>query len=108
MSRVITRALPLCAAGVLAAGCSQSSYTWGWYIVSPFDARGASNISFLLSGMGFTIAVALSAITISVILGLLVALPGTSRNRYLSAPSRIYVEMFRSVPMLEIGRASCR
>jgi His/Glu/Gln/Arg/opine family amino acid ABC transporter permease subunit len=100
MNKSIQRTLLLIAAVALLTGCSQSSYTWGWYIVSPFDARGANNITFLLSGMSFTIAVALCAITISVVIGLLVALPGSSRNRYISAPSRTYVELFRSIPML--------
>src|SRR5687767_6714570 len=85
---------------VVLSGCSSSGYNWGWYIVSPFDARGSSNIQFLLSGFGFTIAVALCAITISVVLGLLVALPGLSNNKLLRAASRTYVEALRAVPML--------
>ena len=87
-------------AAALLGGCANSNYTWGWYIVSPFDARGQTHIQFLLSGIGFTIAVALSAITISVIVGLLVALPAISRIRALRAASRLYVEIFRSIPML--------
>src|SRR5690606_6442847 len=80
------------------AGCGGGNYVWGWYIVSPFDARGLNNIEFLASGLGYTIAVALCSITISVILGLLVALPGLSSNLFLRSASRTYVELFRSIP----------
>jgi polar amino acid transport system permease protein len=90
----------LCAAAALLGGCSSASYNWGWYIVSPFDARGSSNLQFLLSGVGFTIAVALSAISISVVLGLLIALPSLSGNAFLRTASRTYVELLRAVPML--------
>ncbi len=100
MNNRILAALALAAAAAVLSGCGGSNYTWGWYVVSPFDARGTNNIQFLLSGIGFTITVALSAITISVLVGLLVALPSISRFRLLRGASRIYVELFRSVPML--------
>lgn len=100
MARMTRTALLLCLAAAVLAGCGSGSYNWGWYVVSPFDARGKNNIQFLLGGIGYTIAVALSAITISVTVGLLVALPGLSRFKPLRAASRTYVEIFRSVPML--------
>lgn len=100
MIKIVRTAAFLCLAAAVLSGCSRSGYTWGWYIVSPFDARGANNAEFLLSGVGYTLAVALSAITISVILGLLVALPALSSNRVFRTSSRTYVELLRSVPML--------
>jgi len=87
------------ASAVLLAGCGES-YTWGWHVVSPSLERGRGNIAFLLSGIGYTVAVAVCAITISVVLGLLVALPGLSSNRFARTASRGYVELLRSVPML--------
>jgi His/Glu/Gln/Arg/opine family amino acid ABC transporter permease subunit len=81
------------------AGCGES-YTWGWHVVSPSLARGRGNIAFLLSGIGYTVAVAGCAIAISVVLGLLVALLGMSSNRVARTASRAYVELLRSVPML--------
>lgn len=80
-------------------GCS-NSYVWGWYVLSPTLPRGQSNLLFLLSGAGSTVAVALCAITISVVLGLLIALPTLFGNRYVRGFSRGYVEILRSVPML--------
>ena len=84
---------------LLLGGCG-GSYVWGWYVLSPSLPRGQSNLLFLLSGAGNTVAVALCAITISVVLGLLIALPTLSGNRYARAFSRAYVEILRSVPML--------
>ena len=87
------------ASAVLLAGCGES-YTWGWHVVSPSLERGRGNIAFLLSGIGYTVTVAICAITISVVLGLLVALPGLSSKRFARMVSRGYVELLRSVPML--------
>jgi len=91
-------ALAVLAAGLL-AGCS-GGYTWGWYVVSPWGPKGQSNILFLLSGLGWTVAVALCAIAASVVLGLLVALLGLAPSRIARTASWIYVEMLRSIPML--------
>ena len=41
-----------------------------------------------------------TAISISVVLGLLIALPGLSKNRYFRGFSRVYVETVRAVPIL--------
>jgi polar amino acid transport system permease protein len=91
-------ALGLLLSGFL-TGCA-GNYTWGWYIVLPTDARGRGNIEFLLSGMLWTVATSLSATTISVLLGLAVALPGLSHNRHARRANVIYVETLRAVPML--------
>ena len=101
MKSKILAAPALCLALITLGGCGGgSNYSWGWFVVSPFDARGSKNIDFLLSGIGYTLAVALSAIVISVVLGLLVALPGLYGNRFMRSASRTYVELLRSVPML--------
>ena len=93
--RTIALLVPL-----LLSGCAQSNYTWGWHIVSPFDSRGLTNLHFLLNGVYSTISVALVSITLSVVLGLVFALPSLSANRSLKFISRVYVEFFRAVPML--------
>lgn len=89
----------------LLAGCSGSSgggdsYNWGWYIFNPFQAKGVSNLQFLIGGVWATLWVSLCAICISVILGALVALAGLSRRKSLNRVNRVYVELFRSVPLL--------
>ncbi len=93
----------LLAVGLL-AGCggasNGSSYTWGWYILNPWQAKGLSNLQFLIGGLGATLAVSLCAIFLSVILGAFVAVAGLSKLKLLHRASRVYVELFRSVPLL--------
>ncbi|MFK7875619.1 MAG: ABC transporter permease subunit [Paracoccaceae bacterium] len=81
------------------AGCGASG-TWGWYVINPMTASGWINIKFLISGMGSTIQISVIAAAISIVLGLLVALPGQSTNRWWRLVNRIYVEFVRSIPLL--------
>lgn len=83
----------------LVSGCS-SNYTWGWYVVSPATKQGRTNLQFLLDGLGYTLSLSIVSIILSVLLGLLVALPGLSGNRYGRAFNRVYVEIFRAIPIL--------
>ena len=104
LSQKISTWLTLLALGLL-AGCSGSSgggdsYNWGWYIFNPMQAKGVSNLQFLIGGIWATLLVSLCAICISVILGALVALAGLSRRKSLNRVNRVYVELFRSVPLL--------
>ena len=81
----------------LLGGCSDK---WGWYVVDPTMTKGMSNLQFLLSGFKFTILLSVTAIVISIVIGLLIALPGLSPNRYLRGLNRTYVEIVRAVPIL--------
>ncbi len=78
-------------------GCSAN---WGWYVVSPATDTGMSNLKFLLSGLYYTVLLSLTAILISVFVGLLVALPGLSKSRSFRGFNRFYVEVVRAVPIL--------
>ncbi len=91
-----TAPLALLAALVL-AGCSAS---WGWYVVDPTTTQGFNNLRFLTSGLYHTVLLTLTAISISIVAGLLVALPGLATHRWLRMASRTYVEIVRSVPIL--------
>jgi polar amino acid transport system permease protein len=79
------------------AGCSGN---WGWYVVNPTTPAGQRNLMFLLDGLYYTIALSVTAIAISVFLGLLVALPGLARQRPPRVINRVYVELVRAVPIL--------
>ena len=92
-------AWPALLAFLLLAGCS-GGYSWGWYILSPATPQGLGNLRFLLAGLGWTVALALVAMAISVPLGFLVALPALARRRGLRALNRAYVELVRAVPLL--------
>jgi polar amino acid transport system permease protein len=81
------------------AGCSSSS-TWGWYVINPLTPSGWVNVKFLISGMGDTILISVIAAAISIILGLVVALPGLAKSRGWRMVNRVYVEFIRSIPLL--------
>jgi polar amino acid transport system permease protein len=81
------------------SGCA-SSATWGWYVINPMTPQGWVNIRFLFNGMGNTILISVIAAVISIVLGLIVALPGLAERRWLRILNRIYVELIRSIPLL--------
>ena len=85
---------------LLLCGCANTNYNWGWYVVSPTTSQGQTNLKFLISGLGYTISLSLIAIAISVLVGLAVALPGLTKSRTGRIFNRLYVETFRSIPML--------
>ncbi|MBL4696359.1 MAG: amino acid ABC transporter permease [Rhizobiaceae bacterium] len=58
------------------------------------------NLKFLASGLYYTVLLSLTAIIISIVVGLMVALPGLSNNKYLRGFNRTYVELVRAVPIL--------
>ncbi len=91
------RASLLIALALLLGGCSAD---WGWYVVNPATPSGWTNLKFLLSGLWYTVLLSLTAISISVVVGLLVALPGLSTNRVLRGFNRVYVEVVRAIPIL--------
>lgn len=73
---------------------------WGWYVVDPRTTGGWNNLNFMVSGAYNTVLMSLTAILISVVVGLMIALPGLSKNRDRKAINRVYVEIVRSVPIL--------
>lgn len=91
------RAIPCLLMLLLLSGCSDQ---WGWYVVDPTTKNGVINLNFLISGLYYTVLLSVTAITISVVVGLLVALPGLSSNRPMRIFSRTYVEIVRAVPIL--------
>ncbi len=82
---------------VLLTGCGAN---WGWYVVSPSTESGRSNLKFLIDGLGYTIALSICAIVISIVIGLLIALPGLAKGRAPRTMNRVYVECFRAIPIL--------
>ena len=82
---------------VLLTGCSGN---WGWYVVDPTTTSGWNNLNFMISGAYYTILLSVTSICISILVGLLVALPGLSDRRGLRMFNRTYVEIVRAVPIL--------
>jgi His/Glu/Gln/Arg/opine family amino acid ABC transporter permease subunit len=94
-------ALALTAFACLAlAGCTQSAYVWNWYVLSPLDARGQQNLLFLLTGFGATVGLSIAASILSMGLGLGIAMLALSGRKPLRIVARVYVEVFRSIPIL--------
>ena len=85
------------AMALMLTGCSGE---WGWYVVNPMTESGATNLKFLLSGLYYTILLSVTAIAISIVVGLVIALPGLARNPYMRSINRVYVELVRAVPIL--------
>ncbi len=96
-TRTVLTGAVLAAAALLLTGCGSG---WGWYEVLPTTPRGRDNFFFLLSGFWLTIAISGASILISVVIGLVVALPGLAKDKRLRWFNRIYVETFRAIPIL--------
>ena len=72
----------------------------GWFIISPNNVEGLTNLKFLLSGLTTTIYISLISIVISMLLGLIIAIPSLAKNKFLTFINIGYVEIVRAVPLL--------
>ena len=72
----------------------------GWFIISPNNIEGLTNLKFLLSGLTTTIYISVVSIIISMFLGLVVAIPSLAKNKFLTYINIGYVEIVRAVPLL--------
>lgn len=63
-----------------------------------FDGR--MYLEWLLSGLGWTLALAFFGWWIAFAIGVLVGVGRTSKNKFVAAASRLYVEVFRNIPVL--------
>ena len=72
----------------------------GWFIISPNNIEGLTNLKFLLSGLTTTIYISIVSIVISMFLGLIVAIPSLAKSKFLTYINIGYVEIVRAVPLL--------
>ena len=77
-----------------------NNYNWGWYILDPTLERGLTNLEFLISGLGLTVSISLISISISLIIGFFISIPGLSKNTFIRSFNRLYIEFFRAIPLL--------
>ena len=80
-------------------GCG-NNYEWGWYILSPNNIEGLTNLKFLISGITTTIYISVVSIILAMIIGLIVALPSLSNSKFLTYFNIGYVEIVRAIPLL--------
>lgn len=63
-------------------------------------ADGQRYIDWLLSGLGWTLALAFFGWWIAFAVGVIVGIGRTARSRIVAAAARLYVEIFRNIPVL--------
>ena len=71
-----------------------------WSILSPNNVNGLTNLKFLLSGFTTTIFISIVSISLSIVLGLIVAIPSLAKNKFLTYLNIGYVEIVRAIPLL--------
>ena len=71
-----------------------------WLILSPNNVNGLTNLKFLLSGFTTTIFISIVSIALSIVLGLIVAIPSLAKNKFLTYFNIGYVEIVRAIPLL--------
>ena len=77
------------------------NYNWDWGVF--FKSTGIGDeiyLDWFLAGLGWTIALALTAWIIALLLGALLGVLRTVPNRWVSGIATTYVELFRNVPLL--------
>jgi glutamate/aspartate transport system permease protein len=71
------------------------NYNWNWAVL--FEEQ---YLSWLISGFGWTVSVALCAWCIALVIGVLIGVGKTVPNRVVRGVCATYVEIFRNVPLL--------
>ncbi len=77
------------------------NYNWDWGVF--FKSTGVGSETYLdwfISGLGWTIAIAIVAWIIALLLGSILGVMRTVPNRLVSGIATCYVELFRNVPLL--------
>ena len=77
------------------------NYNWDWGVF--FKSTGIGNeiyLDWFVTGLGWTIAIALAGWLIALLLGSLLGVMRTVPNRWISGFATCYVELFRNVPLL--------
>jgi len=77
------------------------NYQWNWRIFWEANPEGTGTFfSSLMSGLGWTLATALCAWTLALLLGIVVGTVRTTTNRWAVRLGNLYVEIFRNIPLL--------
>ena len=77
------------------------NYNWNWHIFWEDSPEGTGTyFDTLLSGLYWTLAVALSAWIMALILGAIIGTIRTTPNRWAVRIANGYVELFRNIPLL--------
>jgi glutamate/aspartate transport system permease protein len=77
------------------------NYHWHWKVLFETEPGGTgSYLHYLLVGLGWTLATALAAWVIALVLGAIVGTLRTTSHRWVVRAGNVYVEIFRNIPLL--------
>lgn len=77
------------------------NYHWNWGVFLQQTPDGSATfLQWLISGLGWTMAVALSGWVIALALGTVLGVMRTVPNKWISGIAKVYVEIFRNIPLL--------
>jgi glutamate/aspartate transport system permease protein len=77
------------------------NYDWSWHIFLEMSPDGEhSYLQTILIGTGWTLALALSAWTLALIMGTVLGVARTMRSGVANGLGTLYVEVFRNIPLL--------
>ena len=83
---------------LLFSSCTEQEL--GWFILSPSNVEGLTNLKFLLGGLTTTIYISVVSIIISAVIGFIIAIPSLAKNKFLTYINIGYVEIVRAIPLL--------
>ncbi|QNM96985.1 amino acid ABC transporter permease [Chitinimonas koreensis] len=76
-------------------------YQWNWAIIlEEVYGTGEYYYQWLITGLGWTVATALSAWVIALVLGSLIGTARTAPIKWLATLATAYVELFRNIPLI--------
>ena len=76
------------------------NYHWNWHIYWEASPDGPTYIHTLLVGLGWTLATALAAWVLALLLGSLLGVMRTTPSKWAVRIGNAYVELFRNIPLL--------
>jgi glutamate/aspartate transport system permease protein len=77
------------------------NYSWHWTVLLEPEPGGTGTyLQYLLVGLGWTLATALAAWIIALVIGALVGTVRTTRLKWLVRLGNLYVELFRNIPLI--------
>jgi glutamate/aspartate transport system permease protein len=76
-------------------------YNWNWHILLEQEPGGTGTyLHYLIVGLGWTLATALAAWVIALLIGSIVGTLRTTTNPWVVRAANAYVEIFRNIPLI--------
>ena len=77
------------------------NYNWNWKVLLEMEPGGTgSYLHYLVVGLGWTLATALAAWVIALLVGAFVGTVRTTTMRWAVRVGNLYVEIFRNIPLI--------